>query len=73
MSKETWEAALTDKSRYEQMLKAMKDTVAEYSDEENGMLLMQYHLAEALRDLHEWHSKKELDLRLFIANLELMS
>lgn len=51
----------------------MKDTVAEYSDEENGMLLMQHHLAEALKDLHDYHYKKERDLRLFIANLELMS
>jgi hypothetical protein len=73
LSEITWISAAKTKERFDRQLACVKDIVSEYSDEEHGMLMLQKHLLEAATELHQWHSTKEKDLRLFIANLELMS
>ena len=61
------------KKRFETMQESMKDIVAEYSDENHGMIILEQHLKIAAEELHKWHSEKARDLSNFIANLELMS
>ena len=61
------------KEPMENMYQGMCDFVSEYSEEKNGMIIMEQHLRKAAKEIHDYHAEKARDLSNFIANLELTS